>query len=121
MVFELWHLTSDYMLKFLVAWRKVKRRIWNLPYRTHNHIVHGINGDIKQQIDIGLIKFIDSCINHINYIFRVLMNCKRLCRKSVFAINCNYRSVKDDLCKRDWHYDVAQLLGKVKIKYMSVL
>ena len=83
--------------------------IQNMQYRTHNHIVYGINGDIKQQIDIGLSKFFHSCINHINYICRMLMCCKK-CRKSVFANNYNYLF----LCKRDWHYDVAQLLGKVK-------
>ena len=47
------------------------------------------------------------------------MYCKLLCKKSVFAINYNYLSVKYDLCKRDWYCDVAHLLGRVKLKYMS--
>ena len=50
----------------------------------------------------------------------MLINRKLLCKKPVFAINYNYRSVKYDLCKRDWYCDVAHHLGKVKFKYMSV-
>ena len=102
----------------MITWQKVKRQIWNLLYRTHSYIVHGIGGDIKKQI--RLIKCIHYCISHTNYMCRMLMYCKLLGKKSVFAINYNYLSVKHDLCKRDWYCDVANLLGKVKFKYMSV-
>ena len=44
----------------------------------------------------------------------MLLNCKFLCKKSVyFPNNYNYLSVKYDLCKRDWHCDVANLLERV--------
>ena len=49
-------------------------------------MVQSINWNIKMQIDIRLIKFIHSCINH------------------------NYLSVKCDLGKHDWYCDVAHLL-----------
>ena len=49
----------------------------------------------------------------------MLMYCILLCKESVFPINYNYLSVKYDLCKRDY-VDVAHLLGKVKVRYMSV-
>ena len=29
--------------RFCVSWRKVIRRIWKIPYRTHNALVHLIN------------------------------------------------------------------------------
>ena len=48
------------------------------------------------------------------------MYCKWLCKKSVFAINHNYLSEKYDLCQSGWYNDVSNLLGKVKIKYVSV-
>ena len=37
---ELWNLNCTYVTKFITAWRKIKRRIWNLPYTTHNNIVY---------------------------------------------------------------------------------
>ena len=43
---ELWCLNSSYIDRFKVAWRKIKRRIWKLPYRTHNNIIHNISDDI---------------------------------------------------------------------------
>ena len=38
---ELWNLNSAYVTKFITVWRKIKRHIWNLPYRPtkHNNIV----------------------------------------------------------------------------------
>ena len=48
---ELWDLNRNYVKDFKVAWRKIKRRIWKLPYRTHNTIVHSLNYNIDFQID----------------------------------------------------------------------
>ena len=48
------------------------------------------------------------------------MNCKLVCKTSVFAINYNYISVKYEMCKRDWYCSVAHILGKEKINYISV-
>ena len=33
---ELWDLNCNYINDFKVAWRKIKRRTWRLPYRAHN-------------------------------------------------------------------------------------
>ena len=48
---ELWDLNRDYVKDFKVAWRKIKCRIWKLPYRTHNAIVHNLSYNIDFQID----------------------------------------------------------------------
>ena len=48
---ELWNLNCSYVTKFLTAWRKIKRRIWNLPYTTHNNIVYNLSSDIRLQTD----------------------------------------------------------------------
>ena len=37
---ELWDLNCNNIKDFKVTWRKIKRRIWRLPYRAHNAIVH---------------------------------------------------------------------------------
>ena len=40
---ELWDLNCNYVTDFKVAWRKIKRRIWRLPYKAHNAIVHSLS------------------------------------------------------------------------------
>ena len=47
---ELWNLNCTYVSKFITAWRKIKRRIWNLPYTTHNNIVYNLSSDIRLAI-----------------------------------------------------------------------
>ena len=44
---ELWNYNSRYIEKNCVAWRKTIRKLFRLPYRTHNYIVCGITEDIS--------------------------------------------------------------------------
>ena len=67
---ELWDLNCNYVTDFKVAWRKIKRRIWRLPYRAHNVIVHSLSYDIDHQLDTRITKFIYSCLNHSNSVCR---------------------------------------------------
>ena len=41
---ELWNYNSRYAEEIFVAWRKTMRKLFGLPYRTHNYIVCGIRG-----------------------------------------------------------------------------
>ena len=43
---ELWNLNSSYTDKYIIAWRKINRRILKIPI-SHNHIVHNLNLDCK--------------------------------------------------------------------------
>ena len=47
---ELWNLSCSYVNKYIVAWRKIKRRLWRLPYTTHNNIVHNLCNDVALRI-----------------------------------------------------------------------
>ena len=40
---ELWNYNSRYIEEIHVAWRKTMRKLFRLPYRTHNYIVCGSN------------------------------------------------------------------------------
>ena len=40
---QIWAFNKTYFYKLDVAWRKAIRRIWKLPYRTHNNLLHFIN------------------------------------------------------------------------------
>ena len=56
---ELWALNCNDVKDFVVAWRKVMRRIWKLPYnRAHNAIVHNLSYDIDFQLDTRMLMFV---------------------------------------------------------------
>ena len=57
---QIWAFNKTYLNKFYVTWRKAIRRIWKLPYRTHNNLFHLIN--LCLPIDVTLEK---RCINYI--------------------------------------------------------
>ena len=61
---ELWDLNCKYVSDFRVVWRKIKRRIWGLPFRAHNAIIHNLSYNIDLQLDTRMMKFVHSCLNH---------------------------------------------------------
>ena len=40
---QLWNYGTGYSETFYVAWGKVTRLIWKLPFRTHCNLLHTIN------------------------------------------------------------------------------
>ena len=61
---ELWILSCSYAIKYIVAWRKIKRRLWRLPYTTHNNIVHNLSNGIAYQLNKRVVSFIHNALNH---------------------------------------------------------
>ena len=86
-------LSTQRVKDFKVAWRKIKRRIWKLPYMTQNAIVHNLSYNINFQIDTRMIKFIHSCLNHSNIVCKSIVLPKLYCIKSTFGSNYKYLSV----------------------------
>ena len=90
---ELWDLNCNYTIvyvkDFKVAWRKVKRRIWKLPYRAHNAIVHNLIYDIDLQLDTRMLKFVHLGLNHSNNVCKSILLSKLCCLQSTFASNYN--------------------------------
>ena len=103
---ELWDLNCKYVSEFKVAWRKIKRRIWGLPYKAHNAIIHNLSYNIDLQLDTRVLKFVHSCLNH----------CNSVC-KSTFAANYKYLSYKYKICQDDWFVDINLLIGKMRVQF----
>ena len=59
---ELWNLNSSDVLKFYIAWRKLKRRTWKLQSTTHNSIIHNITSNIHNILEKRFIKFMHSVL-----------------------------------------------------------
>ena len=112
---ELWNLSYDPVENFKIAWRKVKRRIWNIPPQSHNTIVHNLGSDIDILLDKRMLKFIHNALNR-NKICIDILTVKLRSVKSCFADNYRYLSCKYNLSSSDWANHLQFLLGKVKMK-----
>ena len=84
---ELWDLSCKYVSEFKVAWRKIKRCLWGLPYNAHNAIIHSLRYNIDLQLDTRVLKLVHSCLNHCNSVCKSLLSAKLHCIKSTFAAN----------------------------------
>ena len=93
---------------------KIKRRIWKLPARAHNLIVHNLSNYFDMCLDMRIIKFVYNALNHSNVICHNLLHTKLNCMRSTFSENYQYLSYKHQLSDRDWHNDLEHLVGKVK-------
>ena len=67
---QLWNYGTGYPETFYVAWRKVTRLIWKLPFRTHCNLLHTINNcyPIKFILEKRCIKFLHSCLSSDNLV-----------------------------------------------------
>ena len=69
---ELWNYNSRYIEEIDVAWRKTMRKLFRLPYRTHNYIVCGITEDISIKLHFRVTKFMYSMIHSDNDTVRLM-------------------------------------------------
>ena len=102
---ELWNLSSSYTDKYIIAWRKIKRRIWKIPINSHKHIVNNLSSDCKYLIEKRILKFIHNGLNS-----------NRVCENvSCFADIYRFLSHKYNISSSDWTNDIAILLKKLEI------
>ena len=103
--FPLWDLSSLYIDRFYVFWRKAIRKIFNLPYRTHYKLLHLITQvlPVDMQFHIGTVKFLKSISMSGDDIVKM---CKKLClndsgtasANSIHFISFKYNVYKQMLC-----------------------
>ena len=91
---ELWNYNSRYINDLYVALRKVTRKLFKLPYRTHNYLVCGIVECITVKLDRRLTKFEHSMINSKNSTVLELIAHFLTTESSVIAENCRYLMYK---------------------------
>ena len=113
---ELWDLSCNYIKDYKVAWRKIKKRIWNIPPKMHNNLVSNVTDNIETIIETRMVRFIFNSINHSNSTSKNVLRVKLLNVNSTFAANYQYLSFKFGLTEADWYTSLDHLLGKVKKK-----
>ena len=72
---DIWNYNSRYISEMFIDWRKMMRKLFKLPNRTHNYIVCGIVECISIKLDRRLAKFVYSMLNSGN-----LTILKELCK-----------------------------------------
>ena len=71
--YEIWNYNSGYISEMFIAWRKILRKLFKLPNRTHNYIVCGIVECISIKLDRRLAKFVYSMFNSRNKLIHQLL------------------------------------------------
>ena len=110
---ELWNLSCNYIKDYKVTWRKIKRKIWNIPPRNHNNLVSNVTDNIDTIIETRMVRFIFNFINHSNSTYKNVLRVKLLSVSSTFVSNYQYLLFKFGLTEADWYTSLDHLLGKV--------
>ena len=70
-----------------MSWRRVIRRIYIVPYRTHNELVAKLGRYIISRLDRRLAIFVFGLINHDNTVVKYITKFKLKCPHSTLAEN----------------------------------
>ena len=102
---QLWNFESREVHNFYVAWRKVVRKLWRLPYITHCNLLHTINNLLPIQISLEKrgVKSIWSCLNSDNCVVKTISQLATKLSRSVFGHNYRYFSYKYSIMSHQWY------------------
>ena len=109
--------------RFCIAWRKGIRRLWKIPYRTHNALVHLINkcNSISIILEKRCVKFLWNLLNSDNVLFR------RICRYSLhnsnttMGENIRYFTYKCNILYDDWFNNLNNIYIKINAHIYSLI
>ena len=96
----LWDLSSLYIDRFYVSWRKAIRRIFNIPYRTHCKLLITQVLPIDMQLHIRTVKFLKAISMSVNDIVKMCTKLFLNCSGTAFAISINFISFKYNVYKQ---------------------
>ena len=107
---ELWNHNSRYVEEIVVAWRKTMRKLFRLPYRTHNYIVCGITEDISIKLHRRLTKFLYSMIHSDNGTVKVMTAFFLSTEASFLAENFRFIMYTYKIPMFAWYKELSVLL-----------
>ncbi len=89
---NLWLLTSKRCYDICVAWRRALRKLWNVPYRTHNKILAILSNNLplEMNLDKRFIKLSNNVLNHSTGIIKSVASLSLYNPSSTFNRNNNY-------------------------------
>ena len=114
---QTWRYNSNYLDKFYTTWRKAVRRVWKIPYRTHNKLVHLINKScsINTVLEKRSIKFIWTLINSPNQLYNQIVKYSLYNYTTIIGENVRYFMNKYDISRDDWNSPINILYNKIDL------
>ena len=108
--------------RFCISWQKAIRKLWKIPYRTHNDLVYLINkcDPIVSILEKRCAKFLWNLFNSDNVLF------SRICRYSVYnsdtamGENIRYFMYKYNISYNDWYGNFSNIYVKIDTHVRSV-
>ena len=120
---QIWAFNKTYLNKFYVAWRKAIRRIWKLPYRTHNNLLHLIN--LCLPIDVTLekrcIKYTWNLINGENKLYDSISKLSLCNNSTTLGENIRYFMYKYKIYDYEWYGSINVIFKKIDSYVLSRL
>ena len=120
---QIWAFNKTYLNKFYVAWRKAIRRIWKLPYRTHNNLLHLIN--LCLPIDVTLekrcIKYTWNLINGENKLYDNISKLSLCNNSTTLGENIRYFMYKYKIYDYEWYGSINVIFKKIDSYVLSRL
>ena len=112
---QIWSYNIKYVNKLYTAWRKAIRRIWEIDYRTHNKLLHGINDCIP--IDITLekrcIKFTWSLMNSKHTLYNSIVKYSLYNASTVTGENICYLMSKCGIYEHEWYKLIYTIYNQI--------
>ena len=114
---QTWRYNSNYLDKFYTTWRKAVLRVWKIPYRTHNKLVHLINKScsINTVLEKRSIKFIWTLINSPNQLYNQIVKYSLYNCTTIIGENVRYFMNKYDISRDDWNSPINILYNKIDL------
>ena len=110
---ELYDFSKGYMSDLFV-WRKCIRRIYSIPYRTHNFIVSYLGHCLIIQLHRRLAKYMYNLLHHCNPVVHSIVNHKlNVLPNSILNENFKYLSFKYKLGDLDWKMSLNHIIRKI--------
>ena len=114
----LWNLSLRDRDKYIIAWRKIKRRIWKNLINSHKLIIHNSISDCKYLIKKRILRFMHNVLNS-NSVSQKLLKIKLASKISCIADNYKLLLYKYNISSSDWINDITILLKKLEIEFHS--
>ena len=100
---------------FCVSWRKIVRRLWKIPYRTHNSFVHLINkcDSINCILEKRCVKFLWNLFNSDNVLFSRIIRYSMHNSDTTIGENVRYFMYKYKIVYNDWFNDLSNIYNRI--------
>ena len=101
-------------LCFCVSWRKLVRRLWKIPYRTHNNLVNLINkcDSIKCILETRCVQFLWNLFHSDNVLFSRIIRYSMHNSDITIGENVTYFMHKYKIVYNDWFNDLSNIYNR---------